>query len=113
MSILLHNMFALISYATCEWPEMHSFQSSYVLFCSTAVQCPNNQIHKECGSMCQKTCQSNAANCDDHACIDGCFCPDGMVLLNDTCVDQSVCPCTLNGKQYKNGDVVPKECNKW
>ena len=26
MSIALHNMYALISYATCEWPEMHSFQ---------------------------------------------------------------------------------------
>ena len=63
--------------------------------------------------MCQKTCQSNAASCDDHSCIDGCFCPDGMVLLNDTCVDQSVCPCMLNGKEYKSGDVVPKECNKW
>ena len=23
---LLHNMFVFISYATCEWPEMHSFQ---------------------------------------------------------------------------------------
>ena len=32
MSILLHNMFALISYATCEWPEMYSFQYSSVLF---------------------------------------------------------------------------------
>ena len=26
MSILLHNMDALISYATCEWPEMYRFQ---------------------------------------------------------------------------------------
>ena len=26
MSTLLHNMFVFISYATCEWPEMHSFQ---------------------------------------------------------------------------------------
>ena len=26
MYILLHNMFVFISYATCEWPEMHSFQ---------------------------------------------------------------------------------------
>ena len=26
MSTLLHNKFALISYATCEWPEMYSFQ---------------------------------------------------------------------------------------
>ena len=34
MSILLHNMYALISYATYEWPEMHNFQQSYVLFCN-------------------------------------------------------------------------------
>ena len=27
-------MFVFISYATCEWPEMHSFQLSSVLFCS-------------------------------------------------------------------------------
>ena len=33
MSILLHNMFAFISCATCEWPEMHSFQLRYVVFC--------------------------------------------------------------------------------
>ena len=26
MYILLHNMFVFISYTTCEWPEMHSFQ---------------------------------------------------------------------------------------
>ena len=26
MPNLLHNMFALISDATCEWPEMHNFQ---------------------------------------------------------------------------------------
>ena len=34
MSILLHNMFALISYATCGWPEMHSFNK--VMFCSVS-----------------------------------------------------------------------------
>ena len=32
MSILLHNMYGLVSYATCEWPEMYSFQYSYLLF---------------------------------------------------------------------------------
>ena len=35
MSILLHNMYALISYATCEWPEMYSFKS--VMFCSVLI----------------------------------------------------------------------------
>ncbi|KAL4222951.1 Mucin-5B [Mactra antiquata] len=76
------------------------------------VQCPNNQVHKECGSMCQKTCQSPVAACETHDCIDGCFCPDDMVLHNDKCIQKSECPCSLNNKEYKSGDVVPKECNK-
>ncbi|WAR09836.1 SSPO-like protein [Mya arenaria] len=75
------------------------------------VQCPGNQIHKECGSMCQKTCQSPSSACEDHSCIDGCFCPDGMVLLNDQCVLKSACPCMQNGKEYQSGEQVPKECN--
>ncbi|WAR09819.1 SSPO-like protein [Mya arenaria] len=75
------------------------------------AQCPGNQIHKECGSMCQKTCQSPSSACEDHSCIDGCFCPDGMVLLNDQCVQKSECPCMLNGVEYRNGEQVPKECN--
>ena len=32
ISILLDNMYSLISYATCEWPEMYSFNK--VMFCS-------------------------------------------------------------------------------
>ncbi|WAR09832.1 MUC6-like protein [Mya arenaria] len=73
------------------------------------AQCPGNQIHKECGSMCQKTCQSPSSACEDHSCIDGCFCPDGMVLLNDQCVQKSECPCMLNGVEYRNGEQVPKD----
>ncbi|XP_052248669.1 mucin-5AC-like isoform X9 [Dreissena polymorpha] len=76
------------------------------------AQCPGNQIHKECGSMCQKTCQSHAATCEDNSCIDGCFCPDGKVLHNNMCVQQSECPCVLNGREYQRGAEVPKECNK-
>lgn len=78
-----------------------------------AVQCPTNQVFKECGSMCERTCQLPTATCEDHSCIDGCFCPDGMVLLNDTCVHRDQCPCFLGGKEYVSGDVVPDECNKW
>ncbi|XP_053374174.1 von Willebrand factor-like [Mercenaria mercenaria] len=79
---------------------------------SCSVKCPTNQVYKQCGSMCAKTCQSPAASCEDHSCIDGCFCPDGMVLHNNTCVQQSQCPCVLNGKEYTSGEVVPDECNK-
>ena len=35
MCILLHNMFALISYATSEWPEVLSFH--YIMFCSLEI----------------------------------------------------------------------------
>ena len=34
---LFYCMFASISYATCEWPEMHRLQLSLVLFCSVGI----------------------------------------------------------------------------
>ena len=63
--------------------------------------------------MCQKTCQSTTALCESSACIDGCFCPEGMVLQNDVCIREENCPCMDKGKEYKSGDVIPRECNKW
>ena len=87
--------------------------TNFTIFFIIAIQCPSNQVHMECGSMCQKTCQSQAAACEDHSCIDGCFCPDGMVLENDTCILQSECPCMQNGRSYAKGSVIPQECNTW
>ncbi|KAK3611485.1 hypothetical protein CHS0354_039098 [Potamilus streckersoni] len=77
-----------------------------------SAQCPGNMVYKECGSTCEKTCTSQAAACTDSVCVDGCFCPDGMVKHNDTCIHQNDCPCTQNNQEYNSGTVVKKDCNK-
>ncbi|KAK3611483.1 hypothetical protein CHS0354_039095 [Potamilus streckersoni] len=74
--------------------------------------CPGNMVYKECGSTCEKTCTSQASACTDSVCVDGCFCPDGMVKHNDTCIHQNDCPCTQNNQEYNSGAVVKKDCNK-
>lgn len=78
-----------------------------------AVDCPLTMVHKECGSACQRRCGASNTACTDTSCIDGCFCPDGHVMLNNTCVRPEQCPCMNNNHEYRTGEVIPKDCNKW
>lgn len=79
-----------------------------------AVSCPNNLVHMECGSSCQKTCTSVGTTCQDTSCVDGCFCPHGMVLNAGKCIMADQCPCTKpDGTEYHAGQVIPKDCNTW
>ena len=67
------------------------------------MACPNGMIYQECGTACPNTCENYADPpvCIDH-CVDGCFCPPGQVLLdNSTCVDVEDCP-GLNGSNSPN-----------
>ncbi|NWV02274.1 MUC6 protein, partial [Ptilonorhynchus violaceus] len=81
-------------------------------FCSVG-KCSANQIYKECGSPCIKTCSNPEYSCSSH-CTYGCFCPEGTVLddisKNRTCVHISQCPCTLNGKTYAPGETMKATC---
>ncbi|XP_060133552.1 mucin-6 [Zootoca vivipara] len=76
-------------------------------------RCPANQIYKECGSACLKTCSNPDYSCSSY-CTYGCFCPEGTVLddisKNRTCVPVEQCPCTLNGEMYAPGDVMKATC---
>ncbi|KAI3376838.1 hypothetical protein L3Q82_000413 [Scortum barcoo] len=70
--------------------------------------------YKECGSPCADTCSNPEAShtCDNH-CIDGCFCPAGMVLddLNGNgCVPLSECSCNYNSKIYGPGESYTSNC---
>ena len=59
---------------------------------SLAIQCPTGMVYHECGSYCPPTCDDiDAVKTCQGGCIAGCFCPDGQVLLNGTCVDLFVC----------------------
>ncbi|KAE8297169.1 Mucin-5AC [Larimichthys crocea] len=78
--------------------------------------CPYKMEYKECGSPCANTCSNPEAShtCDSH-CIDGCFCPAGMVLddLNNSgCVPLSKCSCTYNSKIYGPGESYTSNCKK-
>ncbi|KAK3108253.1 hypothetical protein FSP39_004202 [Pinctada imbricata] len=77
------------------------------------AKCPSNLVHKECGSSCELACGATSLDtCSGTECTDGCYCPDGMVLNNDTCVRPEQCPCKHGDKYYQPGQTVPKDCNR-
>uniref|UniRef100_A0A8C2ZYW8 VWFD domain-containing protein n=1 Tax=Cyclopterus lumpus TaxID=8103 RepID=A0A8C2ZYW8_CYCLU len=78
--------------------------------------CPYKMEYKECGSPCADTCSNPEAShtCDNH-CIDGCFCPPGMVLddlKGKGCVLMNTCSCSYNSKIYGPGESYSSNCKK-
>ena len=49
-------------------------------------------VYQQCGSYCPPTCDDidSIATCQG-GCAEGCFCPDGQVLMDGECVDPFVC----------------------
>jgi hypothetical protein len=84
-----------------------------------AMQCDEGQVYKACGSACAATCEamSNSATqsymCESK-CVEGCFCPDGMVLDEDNkCIAASDCKCFHEKRQYPVGSFLKKQCQDW
>ena len=70
--------------------------------------CINGKIFETCGTACPLTCDNYLnppTGCIDE-CVEGCFCPQGLVQLGDTCVAPTRCPgeflhnCTINYLYY-------------
>nr|XP_039273324.1 mucin-5AC-like isoform X1 [Styela clava] len=80
------------------------------------IDCPGGQMHSECGSACQETCENVAypEECVNNVCVDGCYCPKGTVLdsTTNTCVQKESCPCMKADVIYKAGDTVLRDCNE-
>ncbi|XP_057185196.1 mucin-2-like [Triplophysa rosa] len=77
-------------------------------------KCPLNMEYMECGGPCKNTCSDPDGSllCTDH-CVDGCFCPDGMVeddIGNSGCVHISDCPCVHEGTLYQTGESYEQAC---
>ena len=72
----------------------HSFHT-YSLFLNSQHLdvCPSGRQYKSCGPLYPITCANyhNPASCSQH-CLQGCFCPNGMVELEGDCVLPSQCP---------------------
>ncbi|KAK7506106.1 hypothetical protein BaRGS_00002828, partial [Batillaria attramentaria] len=78
------------------------------------IQCDYGTVYESCGNACPETC-SGAANdsCSNAPCVEGCFCPHGMVRADATtlvCVPKSECPCEVNGLSVSAGETVTIDC---
>ncbi|XP_004635011.2 otogelin [Octodon degus] len=68
--------------------------------------------YNECIACCPASCQSQASCVDSEiACVDGCYCPDGLIFEDGGCVAPAECPCEFRGTLYPPGSVVKEDCN--
>ncbi|KAF6733553.1 Otogelin, partial [Oryzias melastigma] len=75
-------------------------------------QCPVGLQYRECISCCPATCSLERTCIDSRlACLDGCYCPDGLIFEDGGCVEASDCPCEYHGMFYPAGQSLQEECN--
>uniref|UniRef100_A0A3Q1ET69 Otogelin n=1 Tax=Acanthochromis polyacanthus TaxID=80966 RepID=A0A3Q1ET69_9TELE len=97
----------------------HDFVSplSYMASCSNDLskQCPLGLQYRECISCCPASCNLERTCIDSKlACLDGCYCPDGLIYEDGSCVTPSDCPCEYHGMFYPsvtNTSLSAGECS--
>ncbi|EMP38267.1 Otogelin [Chelonia mydas] len=79
---------------------------------SYVITCEEHLIYNECIDCCPVSCQQKTQCIDSELpCVDGCYCPDGLIYENELCVKPTECPCDYHGNSYRTGSVVHEECN--
>ncbi|XP_019722789.1 otogelin [Hippocampus comes] len=74
-------------------------------------ECPEGLQYLECISCCPSSCKQERTCIDSRlACLDGCYCPNGLILEDGSCVMPSDCPCEYHGVSYPSGQIVQEEC---
>ena len=74
------------------------------------MECPEGKDYNSCGSGQSRQCGDQT---EPDFCIEGCYCPDGMVEINGECAPETDCPCVYNGQEYTSGSHVKQDCNTW
>ncbi|CAB1313742.1 unnamed protein product, partial [Coregonus sp. 'balchen'] len=74
--------------------------------------CEESFVHRDCISCCPPTCtfDKECLGTNLH-CLDGCYCPDGLILQNGTCIAVSQCPCVYHGTSYTQGHTLEQGCS--
>ncbi|KAF1601214.1 Otogelin, partial [Eudyptes chrysolophus] len=81
-------------------------------FQQCVITCAEPLTYNECISCCPVSCHQQSQCIDSELpCIDGCYCPDGLIYENDLCVKPADCPCDYHGSFFEMGSVVYEECN--
>ncbi|XP_044133164.1 LOW QUALITY PROTEIN: otogelin-like protein [Bufo gargarizans] len=81
-------------------------------FPACTEKCENNFVHRDCISCCPPTCtyEKECLGSNLH-CLDGCYCPDGLILDNGSCVSVTSCPCIYHGTAYPAASKIEQECS--
>ncbi|XP_077374539.1 otogelin [Festucalex cinctus] len=75
-------------------------------------ECPEGLQYLECISCCPASCQQEQTCIHSRlACLDGCYCPNGLIFEDGNCVMPSDCPCEYHGVFYSSGQIIQEECN--
>uniref|UniRef100_M4A5S4 Otogelin n=1 Tax=Xiphophorus maculatus TaxID=8083 RepID=M4A5S4_XIPMA len=70
-------------------------------------QCPLGLQYRECISCCPETCNLERTCIDSKlACLDGCYCPEGLIYEEGSCVAPADCPCEYHGMFYPSGQTL-------
>ncbi|XP_010083541.1 PREDICTED: otogelin-like, partial [Pterocles gutturalis] len=76
------------------------------------ITCAEPLTYNECINCCPISChQQSQCIGSELPCIDGCYCPDGLIYENELCVKPMDCPCDYHGNFFEMGSVVYEECN--
>ena len=70
--------------------------------------CTNGKLFQTCGTACPLTCdnyKNPPTGCIDE-CVEGCFCPQGLVELGTTCVSPTSCPGEFLLEQHEHGETT-------
>ncbi|XP_032894892.1 otogelin isoform X1 [Amblyraja radiata] len=82
------------------------------LFNQCASVCDGEFVHRECVECCPVSCRVQQECIDtDFQCLDGCYCPEGLIHENGTCLKSAECPCVFQGTPHMPGSVIQKHCS--
>ncbi|NXV39963.1 OTOG protein, partial [Rissa tridactyla] len=81
-------------------------------FQQCVIMCAEPLTYNECINCCPVSCHQQSQCIDSKLpCIDGCYCPDGLIYENELCVKPMDCPCDYHGSFFETGSVVYEDCN--
>uniref|UniRef100_A0A4W3IJQ2 Otogelin n=1 Tax=Callorhinchus milii TaxID=7868 RepID=A0A4W3IJQ2_CALMI len=84
------------------------------LFSHCVMTCEGEFVFRECIDCCPASCEHEKVCIDsEFQCLDGCYCPEGYIYENGSCVRPTECSCVLHGQLFAPGSTVQEVCNSW